>query len=125
MAFEYILANLLAETHAAGVLFLDGSGETVDVVCSEFTPYEMRVLGAYLGIYLRQLDRMIAGNQLGEPLLVHIEKSAAHIFAVPLPDGYCLAMVQRQPALVARSRARLEETVEQLKRELFPESAPG
>jgi hypothetical protein len=124
--FQYVLANLLAQNEdCLGVLFLDASGETVEMACSGLGAYEMRVLGAYLGIYLRQMDRMIAGNQLGEPLLVHIEKRAAHIFAVPLPDGYCLAMVQRQPAVVARSRAQLEAAVEQLKRELFPESVPG
>src|SRR5215210_5993318 len=65
MAFEYILASLLAEIHAAGVLFLDGTGETVDVVCSDFTPYEMRVLGAYLGIYLKQVGNALDGWSMG------------------------------------------------------------
>jgi hypothetical protein len=124
--FRYVLANLLANNEdCLGVLFLDASGETVDMSCSGLSPYEMRVLGAYLGIYLRQLDKMVAQNQLGQPLLVHIEKRSAHIFVVPLPDGYCLAMVQRQPALVARSRASLEDAVRQLKRELFPEAPAG
>lgn len=124
--FQYVLANLLASNaDCQGVLFLDGTGETVDMACAGLSPYEMRVLGAYLGIYLRQLDKMLAGNQLGKPLLVHIEESAAHVFAVPLPDGYYLAMVQRQPALVARSRASLEEAVRQLERELFAREYHG
>ena len=121
--YQYVLANLLANNEdCLGVLFLDGTGETVDMACSGLGPYEMRVLGAYLGIYLRQLQRMLAANHLGAPLLVHIEKSAAHVYAVPLPDGYYLAMVQRQPALVARSRATLEEAVRQLERGLFTAS---
>ena len=48
--FQYVLANLIANNdHALGALFLDGSGETVDLACSDFSPYEMRVIGAYLG----------------------------------------------------------------------------
>jgi predicted regulator of Ras-like GTPase activity (Roadblock/LC7/MglB family) len=124
--FQYVLANLLANNdHCMGVLFLDAGGETVDLACSAMSHYEMRVLGAYLGIYLRQLDRIVANNNLGEPRLVHIEKRSVHIYAVPLPDGYYLAMVQRQPAMVARTRASLEEAVRQLTRELFPESLPA
>jgi hypothetical protein len=54
--FQFVLANLLANNQdCLGVLFLDGSGETVDMACAGLSPYEMRVLGAYLGIYLRQM----------------------------------------------------------------------
>jgi hypothetical protein len=120
MAFQFILANLLANNdRAVGVLFLDGSGETVDLACSEYTPYQMRVVGAYLGIYLRRLEKVLAGNDLGGPRMIHIEKQAIHIYAVPLPDGYYLGLVQRHPALVAQARRTLEEAVEQLKTELF------
>jgi hypothetical protein len=118
--FQYILANLLANNDdAVGVLFLDGSGETVDLACSEFTPYQMRVLGAYLGIYLRRLERLLADNDLGKPLLIHIEKKAVHIYAMPVADGYYLGLVQGHPALVARTRKSMEDAVGQLTRELF------
>ena len=121
MVFQYVLANLLANNdHALGALFLDGSGETVDLACgTDFTPYEMRVIGAYLGIYLRQLERVLTNNDLGEARMIHIEKKSLHIYVVPLPDGYHLAMVQRHPALVAHARESLNEAVDQLKRELF------
>jgi predicted regulator of Ras-like GTPase activity (Roadblock/LC7/MglB family) len=118
--YQYVLTNLLAANEdALGVLFLDGSGETVDLACADFSPYEMRVIGAYLGIYLRQLEKIARQSDLGEMRLVHIEKSSVHIYAVPLPDGYYLALVQRQPALVARARATLDRAVEQLRTELF------
>jgi hypothetical protein len=120
MAFEFILANLLANNErAVGVLFLDGTGETVDLACSEFTPYQMRVVGAYLGIYLRRLDKILTSNDLGATRMIHIEKQSIHIYAMPLHDGYYLGLVQRQPALVARARQTLEQAVEQLKVELF------
>src|SRR5580693_707819 len=39
--YQYVLANLLANNDdALGVLFLDGSSETVDLACADFSPYE-------------------------------------------------------------------------------------
>jgi hypothetical protein len=121
MVFQYVLANLLAHNdHALGALFLDGTGETVDLACgTDFSPYEMRVIGAYLGIYLRQLERLLASNDLGEARMVHIEKKALHIYVVPLPEGYHLALVQGHPAMVAHARETMNLAVEQLRQELF------
>jgi hypothetical protein len=121
MVFQYVLANLLANNdRALGAIFLDSTGETVDLACGTgFSPYEMKVIGAYLGIYLRQLEKLLATNDLGETRMIHIEKKSLHIYVVPLPDGYHLALVQSHPALVARARETLNEAVEQLKRELF------
>ena len=121
MVFQYVLANLLAHNdHALGALFLDGTGETVDLACgTDFTPYEMKVIGAYLGIYLRQLDRLLASNDLGEARMIHIEKKALHIYVVPLPEGSHLALVQGHPAMVAHARETMNLAVEQLRQELF------
>jgi len=118
--FDYVLANLLANNeHAVGALFLDDSGETVGMACADFTPYQMRVVGAYLGIYLRQLDRFFDNTALGVPELIHIEKDGLHIHALSLPDGYYLALIQRRPAQVARARAALHDAGQQLRHELF------
>ena len=119
MPFQYILANLLAQSHAVGVLFLDNTGETVDVSCSDFTPYEMRVLGAYLGIYLKQMGTSLESWQMGEPSLVHIEKERLHIYAQPLPEGYYLVLVQRRPALVGKARLLMKVAADQLIKALF------
>lgn len=119
MPFQYILANLLAQTHAVGVLFLDNTGETVDVACSDFTPYEMRVLGAYLGIYLKQTSTSLQTWSMGEPRLIHIEKERLHIYALPLPEEYYLVLVQRRPALVGKARVQLDDAAEALIKALF------
>ena len=121
MVFQYVLANLLAHNdHALGALFLDGTGETVDLACgTDFSPYEMKVIGAYLGSYLRQLERLLASNDLGEARMIHIEKKALHIYVVPLPEGYHLALVQGHPAMVAHARETMALAVEQLRQELF------
>ncbi len=120
MPYQYILANLLSKVDGAvGVLFLDDSGETVDLSCSEYTPYQMRVLGAYLGIYMRQLHKVLEGNELGTPGMIHIEKDALHIYAHPLPEEFYLVLVQRQPAVSALAERRLKAAAVQLEKHLF------
>jgi len=122
MPFEYILADLLARNErAVGALFLDPSGETIDLACSELTPYQMRILGAYLGIHLRQAEKVLGSNWLGRPAMLHVEQDQLHIYAAPLPDGYYLVLAQRPPAQVARCRKQLLEAAELLRREIFSE----
>src|SRR3954452_14061138 len=106
MVFQYVLANLLAHNdHALGALFLDGTGETVDLACgTDFSPYEMRVIGAYLGIYLRQLERLLASNDLGEARMIHIEKKALHICVVPRPHRSLPALALGHPAMFGQAR---------------------
>lgn len=120
MPFQYTLANLLAANEGAiAVLFLDDSGEVVDLACADRSPYQMKVLGAYVGIYLRQLGSVLAKADLGSPELLHIEKDRLHLFAMALPDGYYLLLVQRRPALVGRCRAALERARDEIAREIF------
>lgn len=120
MSFEFTLANLLADADGAlAVMFVDETGETVDLACSELTPYDMRIVGAYVGIYLRQFEGVLERVQLSRPKLIQIEKKDFNIFAVPLPDGYFLVLVQRRPAVVALARRALERAREEMTRETF------
>lgn len=123
MPFQYILANLLADTDGAvGALFFDESGETIDLASSEMTPYDLRVLGAYLGISLRQLRRALDDTGAGDPHLLHVERAGLHVHAITLPEGYTLAVVLRPPVVAARARRSLERAAEQIRTEVF---APG
>ena len=120
MPFQYILANLLAKNDGAlAVLFVDEIGETVDLATSEFTPYDMRVLGAYVGIYQRQFSEMLETAEFGEFEMLHIEKDSIHLYATTLPDGYSLVLVQRRPGLVARARETLAAARKEIAREVF------
>ena len=120
MPFEYILGNLLARNEGAiGALFFDDSGETVDLACSESSPTQIRIVGAYIGIYLRQLERLTAGTDLGEPEVLHVAHQGLNIFATPVEEGYCLALIQRHPALVATARRSLLTAANEIRRELF------
>lgn len=120
MPFRYILANLLAETdQSVGALFIDDTGEAVDHVCTEITPTDMQVLGAYLGIYLRQLRQFLPEGEFGSLDLVQLECDNLHLYICPLPEGYFVVLAQRRPNLTARARDRLRAAGEQLHRELF------
>jgi hypothetical protein len=120
MPFQYTLANLLAANEGTvAVLFLDETGETVDMACSEYTPYQMKIVGAYLGIYWRQVSTLLESLTYGEPTVLHMEKGNLHFFAAPLRDGYYLALVQRRPAVVARTRHSLQVACDEIIREIF------
>ena len=120
MPFQYTLANLLAENDGAlAVLFLDETGETVDLACTDRTPYQMKLAGAYVGIYLRQLAAILERTSFGSSEILQIEKDDVFLFATPLPDGYYLVLVQRVPALVARTRTSLLAARDEITREIF------
>ena len=120
MPFQYVLANLLADNpDAEAVLFLDDAGETVDFACADQSPFEMRLLGAYLGIYLRLIGELISAARLGATRLFHIERTRYHLHLIALPDGYYLVLVQRRPARVGSARRSLQAAAEQLKSEVF------
>lgn len=120
MPFQFTLANLLADNDGAvAVLFLDETGETVDLACADVQPFQMKIAGAYVGIYLRQLATLLGGADLGETEVLHIEKHDLHLYATPLPEGYYLVLVQRRPALVARARSTLLRARDEITREIF------
>lgn len=120
MPFQYTLANLLAHNDGAiAVLFLDETGETVDLTNTEFQPFQMKIAGAYVGIYLRQLASMLSQADLGTTEVLHIEKSDMHLYATPLPEGYYLVLIQRRPALVAQARISLLAARDEIAREIF------
>jgi hypothetical protein len=120
MPFQYVLANLLAERpDALAVIFLDDAGETIDLASVQYAPFDLQVIGAYLGIYLRQIGRVTEQTSLGSPRFVHFELEKAHLYLMTLPDGYYLALVQRTPALLAVARRSLGRAAEELRREVF------
>ena len=121
MPFQYILANLLAEDpQAVAVMFLDDAGETVDLATSEYQPFDVQIVGAYLGIYLRQMQAALESASIGSPEAMQIEHERLVIHLRTLPDGYYLALVQRKGGLPGRGRYRVERAARQLTVELFP-----
>ena len=120
MPFQYVLANLVAESPGTlGAIFLDDAGETVDLVSAEVSPYDLRVIGAYLGIHMRQFSDLLHRMDLGAPDMLHIRHERANLFLKTLPDGYCLALVQKQSKLPAVAERALRAAAEEIGREVF------
>ena len=120
MPFNYILANLMAaNASSVGVLFLDETGETVDLSYTDYSPADMKLVGAWVGIYVRQLERFLPEEEFGALDLLHIENEGLHVFARPLTEGYLLVLAQRSPCLTARSRRSLHQAGDELVREVF------
>jgi hypothetical protein len=120
MSFIGVLNRLLEEASGAvGALFLDESGEVVDMVSRDLPDDEIRILGAYLGIYMRQLAATVAGAKLGRLRSVHLEKASLQMLVLPLPDGYSVVLVQRRPSPVARAKLSLQAAGEELRRQAF------
>ncbi len=120
MPFQYTLANLVAANEGTiAVIFLDETGETVDLACADYTPFEMKIIGAYLGIYLRQFAILNESGSLGQVEVMHIERDEVHLFAMPLADGYFLALIQRRPAVVGRTLRSLRAACDEIMDEIF------
>ena len=120
MPFHYVLADLLAKVPAAiGVVFVDDTGETVDLATTEYTPEELRVFGAYFGITLRRTRALLDETALGQPDQIHVRQGAVNVHAVYLPDGYALVLLQASSGSTALARKHLRTAVADLERELF------
>lgn len=120
MPFHYVLADLLAKVPGAvAVVFLDDSGETVDVATTKYSPEELKIFGAYFGIGLRQARTLLEETRLGDPKVIHLRHEGVNVHAVCLPDGYFLVLLQSASASTSLARRVMKVAVADLERELF------
>ena len=85
-----ILHELLATTGGAmAAIFLDWEGETVELVCDrDLNDHDLRIVGAYQGIYLMRLREMCDRIDAGQPLRFKIEFQDAKLLSYDVKDGY-------------------------------------
>jgi hypothetical protein len=96
VSFRYILHELLATTEGAvAVIFLDFEGETVDLVCDrDLSDHDLRVIGAYQGIFLSQIRELCTKTRIGTPLRFKFEFSdRTSILSYDVKDGYYLVLL--------------------------------
>lgn len=97
MAFRGILHELVRSTHGAlGAIFVDWEGETVELVTErplDADDHDLRVIGAYQGIFLTRLREMAEKLPIGTPQRFKIEFEKTMILSCDLKDGYFLVMV--------------------------------
>ena len=109
MPFQYLLTNLVVDVPGAqGAVFVDPEGEAVDFVARRTTPYELKLEGAYHGIFLRragELARLVGAGDLTE---ISLGGRSMRAIGLVLRGGYYLVLVMepRTPASVAAAAMR-------------------
>src|SRR2546423_11417009 len=92
-----MLLDLLQTTDGSlGAIFLDSEGETVEVTTErplDADDHDLRVIGAYQGIFLSQLKRLCETLRAGAPQRFKIEFEKMNVLSCDLKDGYYLVLV--------------------------------
>ncbi len=120
MLFRRILLDLLQTTHGSlGAIFLDSEGETVEVTTErpfDADDHDLRVIGAYQGIFLSNLKRLCTTLRAGAPHRFKVEFEKMNVLSCDLKDGYYLVLVVDDSAnegiawrQLERCRARIVE----------------
>jgi predicted regulator of Ras-like GTPase activity (Roadblock/LC7/MglB family) len=122
VAFQRILRSLVAATHGAlGAIFLDFEGETVEVVTErplDADIHDLRVIGAYQGIFLTRLRDISDRLPIGRPLRFKIEFERTSILACDLKEGYYLVLVIDHDANEGMAWRRMEACRNEVIREM-------
>jgi predicted regulator of Ras-like GTPase activity (Roadblock/LC7/MglB family) len=97
LLFRRILLDLLQTTHGSlGAIFLDSEGETVEVTTErplDADDHDLRVIGAYQGIFLSNLKRLCDALHAGAPQRFKVEFEKMNVLSCDLKDGYYLVLV--------------------------------
>jgi predicted regulator of Ras-like GTPase activity (Roadblock/LC7/MglB family) len=105
VSFRDILTDLLQSTRGAiGAAFLDSEGESVEVASArpfDTDDHELRVIGAYAGIFVSNLRRIAETTGSGASRRFKIDFEASTIFCCDLRDGYYLVAVIDAAAIEA------------------------
>ena len=117
-AFHQILDELVHDDGAAAAIFVDDSGETVDLATVEDSE-EMRLLAAYAGIYLRQAERFCTAEKVGSVERISVVCSGLRLHAKRLRENYSLIVLNRREQLSGISRRRLDAAAAKIEREAF------
>jgi predicted regulator of Ras-like GTPase activity (Roadblock/LC7/MglB family) len=97
MPFRRILQDLVTATHGAlGAIFLDQEGETVEVLTErpfEADDNDLKVVGAYSGIFLTQLRNVCHEMGTGKLDRFKLEFATTTVFSCDLKDGYYVVLL--------------------------------
>ncbi len=110
MIYQQILDALIASLSGLlATVLLDSEGETVVAAHRIGDEHSHRVLGAYQGIYLRDLARALARCGLGAVRVFSLDFGAMRVHTEALQDGYYIVLLTDDsvaPALARRELAR-------------------
>ena len=114
--FRLILDELLVTTRGAlAAIFVDWEGETVELACDrDLSDHELRILGAYQGIFMTRLRAMCEKIGSGPPLRYKIEFDHKAVFSYDIRDGYFIVLLVDDTFVEGMAWRRLEWCRERL-----------
>lgn len=119
MPFHYFLTNLLAEFPAArGAIFVDPEGEAIEHVSRDGNFYQLKLEGAYHGIFLRRAAQLASLVGAGEMEGLILAGSGLQVVTTALKDGYYLVVVLDAGAPISSLRGPIIRTAAALNREI-------
>jgi predicted regulator of Ras-like GTPase activity (Roadblock/LC7/MglB family) len=119
MPFNYLLTNLLVDVpEAVGAIFVDYEGEAVEWVTRHGDPFDLKVEGAYHGIFMRQIHHLAAVIAAGDVESYVLEGSRLFTLTQALPDGYYVVLVVDRSGSRAQALHCLRRAAEVIAKEL-------
>lgn len=95
MPFRKILTDVVSSVDGAvAALFVDRHGETVQIV-GDLPAWDMKVIGAYQGIFLTRLEAACATFDDAPPRRLKVEWQRSLILNQAIDDEYYLVLVLR------------------------------
>jgi len=119
MPFNYMLTNLLVDVpQAVGAIFVDHEGEAVEWVTRHGDPFDLKVEGAYHGIFMRRLRELTVGSNIGPIDSLILEGSELVTLTQALPHGYYVVLVVDRSGPQALALHRLRNAAEVIAKEI-------
>lgn len=116
MILQRILDALIESSPAfLAAVLLDYEGETVVAAARSGNDHDYRVLGAYQGIYLRDLLRAFARCEMGAVRSFWMEQDGARVLTHTLSDGYYIVLVTETTIPVGLAGDRVANAGEELR----------
>lgn len=119
MPFHYLLTNLLVDIPGArGAIFMDPEGEAIEHVSRDGGLFELKLEGAYHGIFLRRAAQLANLVGAGELERLVLSGAGLQVVTTALKDGYYLVVVLDAGAPLARLRGPILRTAAALNEEI-------
>jgi hypothetical protein len=92
--FRKILNEMITSTEGAiAAVFLDYEGETVELLSNGLPVDDVKIIGAYQGIYRTQLHNLAERIDAGPVDRFKFDFPGAKVMSVDLKDGYYVTLV--------------------------------
>ena len=119
MTFANILRDLVLNTDGAvAAVFLDREGETVQVIGEDFLRDELKVIGAYHGIFVDEARQICKELDYGALERIKIDWAGSTMLNRVLEDGYYVVVVLCSGSNEALAWQQLELCCDRLRREI-------